>query len=206
MKVIDLSHPIDANQPVYPGDPPVRIEPHSTIETDGYCVHRLSFGTHQGTHLDAPRHFLPEGKGVDQIPLDRLCGKATLVNLAARRPLKPNTLIMPGMLPKKLSGRVILRTGWEKKWGTPECFENYPGLTLETAEWLARKKITLLGMDTPGPSPQWLECHRILLSAGIILVENLCNLRQLPARFSLCAFPLNLGNLDGSPVRAAAFC
>ena len=90
--------------------------------------------------------------------------------------------------------------------GTKEFFSDYPDLTIEAARWIAERRIGLLGMDTPTPSSQWLECHHILLGKGteIVIVEGLANLDQLPPEFTLMAFPLNLKGRDGSPIRAVA--
>src|SRR5580692_5193162 len=81
MKFIDLSHPMKDGQPSFPGDPVLKVAPHATIEKNRYNVSQLSMGSHQGTHLDALYHFIPQGKPIDQMPLDWFYGPATLLRI-----------------------------------------------------------------------------------------------------------------------------
>ena len=99
---------------------------------------------------------------------------------------------------------MLLRTGWDAQAGGPGYFEGHPSLTAEAARWMASRGIVLLGLDTPSPAEEWEECHRVLLGAGVAIVEGLAGLHRLPARFTFIALPLRLIGLDGSPVRAAA--
>ena len=90
--------------------------------------------------------------------------------------------------------------------GRTSTFADFPSLTVEAAQWLAERRIGLLGMDTPTPGTQWKEVHWILLAKGleIVIVEGLTQLDQLPERFTLSAFPLNFKGRDGAPCRAVA--
>ena len=90
-RLIDLSHPLEQGQLSFPGDTELSVAVHSTVATIGYNGTRISISTHQGTHLDAPYHFFDDGKTVDEIPLDRFYGPATLVDLAPGASLEPNT-------------------------------------------------------------------------------------------------------------------
>lgn len=209
LRYIDLTHPIAAGQPSYPGDPPLVIEPAATIPADGYNVLRLSMGTHQGTHMDAPRHFFDDGRGIDQVALERLCGPARLVDLAPGAVLPAGTVIdVEMLLPHadvfRPGSRILYRTGWSQRFGRPAFYEGVPSLSIEAAEWIAGRGIALLGMDTPTPSEPWPAVHRILLAEGceVAIVESMANLDQLPARFTLIVLPLPIVGGDGSPVRA----
>ncbi len=212
MAIIDLTHPLTDAQDTYPSTPPspaVEIRQHTNIAQSGYNLTRLAFGSHQGTHMDAPAHFLKDGTTVDKIVLDRFYGPARRVDLAPSRPIKPGSAITIEMLkPHRAAftpgARVIYRTGWDRHWGKKNYFQAYPSLTMDAVRWIVDRGIVVLGMDTPGPSEDWLECHNALLGAGIVIMENLCNLRKLPPKFKLIAFPLNLPGLDGSPMRAIA--
>ena len=211
-KLVDLSLPLKDRQLTYPKDPPIRIEAARTLASGGCNVSNITMGSHQGTHLDAPYHFLDDGATVEQIPLDKFFGPAVLVDLApagALEPLAPLELAVfqqhedafqPG-------ARVIYRTGWDRMFGTPEYFTDCPSLTLESAEWIASRRIALLGMDTPTPSKTaGPDCHRMLLAKGveIVIVEGLAGLDQLPRQFLFAGFPLRLVGRDGSPIRAVA--
>ncbi|MBN2474289.1 MAG: cyclase family protein [Pirellulales bacterium] len=210
-RLIDLSHPLVDGQLGFPDDPGIQITVHGTIASLGYNLTKISMSSHQGTHLDAPLHFFDDGNSIDQIPLDRFYGPAWLVDLAPGTLLPPRTPITVEMLrPHEArfqpGGKVVYRTGWQQAFNTPAYFTDYPTLTLEAAEWIARRRIGLLGMDTPTPSTEWQACHHILLGPGveIVLVEALANLDELPEQFTLIGFPLNLQGRDGSPIRAVA--
>lgn len=210
-KLVDLSHPLAHGQLNFPFDPKISIVVHNTVGSIGYNITQMSMSTHQGTHLDVPFHFYDDGKTVDQMPLDRFYGSASLVDLAPGGCLAPKTPITPEMLAPHAAkfqpgAKVIYRTGWDRTFGTPECFTDFPTLTLDAAQWIARQRIGLLGMDTLTPSADWKQVHLALLAKDveIVVVEGLTNLDKLPERFTLAAFPLNIQGRDGSPIRAVA--
>jgi kynurenine formamidase len=145
------------------------------------------------------------------MPLDRFYGPAVLVDLAPGSFLPDKTPITVDMLTPHVDkfhpgAKVIYRTGWDRAFGTPECFSDFPTLTLEAARWIADRRIGLLGMDTLTPSTDWKEVHLTLLAKGveIVIVEGLTHLEQLPERFTFIGFPLNIKGRDGSPIRAVA--
>jgi len=140
-KVIDLSLPFEHGSSISRGTRRISVLVHNTVSTIGYNITQFSMSTHQGTHLDAPYHFFDDGRTVDQIPLDCCYGPALLMDLASARiwPPRPQSLsrcsnltadqIQPG-------AKVIYRTGWDRAFGTPEYFSDFPSLTLEAAQWL----------------------------------------------------------------------
>jgi len=210
-KLIDLSHPLAHGQLNFAWDPKISVIPHNTVASIGYNITQISLSTHQGTHLDAPFHFYDDGKTVDQMRLDQFYGPATLIDLAPGSRLAPKSPITPAMFQphaKKFQrgAKIIYRTGWSRKFGTPEFFSDFPTLTLDAARWIAERRIGLLGMDTPTPSTDWKDCHHILLKKGveIVIVEGLTNLERLPAQFTFIGFPLNIKGRDGAPIRAVA--
>ena len=208
--------------PTYPGDPDVTLAPDATHETDGYATSDLRTGTHAGTHVDAPRHTLSEGETIDEIAPGRFAFDARLVDL---RPLAPREAIgteaLPG--PDALNSAdtdlLVLRTGWASHWGT-DRYRDHPYLTTAAAE-RCRELGAGVGLDAFGPDPtppaspeeaqhtredepDGTPAHDALLSDSLAIVENLCGLDGLPARFRLYAFPLRFREGDGSPVRAVA--
>ena len=210
-RLIDLSHRLEHGQPNFPFDPKISVLVHNTVASIGYNITQISMSTHQGTHLDAPYHFYDDGKTVDQVPLDHFYGPAELIDLAPSSHLPPKEPITLKMLEphaeKFQSGaKVIYRTGWDRTFGTPECFTEFPTLTLEAARWIADRRIGLLGMDTMTPSTDWKDVHWTLLKKGveIVIVEGLTNLDKLPEQFIFVGFPLNIKGRDGSPIRAVA--
>ena len=211
-RLVDLSHPLEDGQLSYPSDPEIHVTAHRTMASHGVNVSQITMGTHQGTHLDALFHFFIDGKTLDQIPLERFFGPARLVDLAPGGALEPKTPISIEMFEAQAEAfeagaKVIYRTGWDRMFGRPEFFVDLPSLTLEAARWIAARRISLLGMDTPTPSKiAGRECHYALLKEGVetVIVEGLANLEQLPERFTFIGFPLNFKGRDGSPVRAVA--
>lgn len=208
MKLIDLSHAMVDGGPSFPGDPALSIKPFFTIAEKRVNVSVISMGSHQATHLDAPFHFYEDGRTVEQIPLERFFGPAHLIDFGNLKPKTPLTVPMFQKFDRlfKPGARIIYRTGWHRRFGREGYFTEFPTLTIEAAAWIARKKIGLLGMDTPTPSTDWYEVHRILLkkSPAIVIVENLTSLNKLPEKFTLAAFPLKLAGRDGAPCRAVA--
>jgi arylformamidase len=210
-RCIDLSLPLEHGQATFPYDPKLSILTHNTTSSIGYNITQISMSTHQGTHLDAPRHFYDEGIPVDAIPLERFFGEATLIDLAPGGALEAGQPLTVDMFSThaeafRPGAKVVYRTGWDRAFGRPEYYSDFPSLTLEAAEWMAARHIGLLGMDTPTPGRQWKEIHLALLRPGseVVIVEALAGLEQLPARFTLAAFPLRIVGRDGSPVRAVA--
>ena len=209
MKLIDLTHPLVHNQPSFPGDPVLSIKPFAGFAESGYTTTRFAMGSHQGTHLDAPFHFIRDGQTVDRIPLEILYGPAALADLAPGGSLGKGATITPEMLQHDAAiftegARVLLRTGWDREFGAAGFFEEYPSLTVEAARWIAARGVILLGMDMPSPAVAYREVHEVLLGAGVVIVEALANLGDLPPRFTFIGLPLKLKGRDGSPIRAAA--
>lgn len=204
MPLIDLSHPLRDGQLAFPGDPICHVEVHCTTAMPQRCnVSRLSMSSHHGTHLDSMFHFIETGKTLDQMPLDWFYGPARVLRIpkAAREEialadfLPFESALTPG-------AKIIYETGWHRQYGQKNYFEDFPTLTQEAAEFLASKKLRLLGMDTPTPSYDYYEVHHILLSQEIVIVESLANLDQVPDEFVFIGFPLNIEGRDGSPIRA----
>ena len=211
MKLVDLSHTLEHGQLNFPFDPKIIVVVHNTVESIGYNITELSLSTHQGTHLDAPFHFYDDGKTLDQMRLDQFYGPASLVDLAPGGALEAGTPLTVEMFApheqKFVEGaKIIYRTGWDRMFGKPEFFSDFPTLTLDTAQWMADRKIGLIGMDTPTPSTDWKECHLILLHEDVemVIVEGLTRLETLPESFTFIGFPMNIKGRDGSPIRAVA--
>lgn len=195
MQIHDLTHPLSTGLAVYPGDPPVQFAAHARLDPDGYRVSEVRCGTHAGTHLDAPAHFLRDGVTVEQLSLGVLVGPARVVEAADAA-----GEIQPGE-------RLLLRTGWSRQWGQAGYFTEFPALPEGLAEQLAAAPAALVGLETPSLHPDPEEdarLHRLVLKAGIVIVENLARLEALPRRVFLAVLPLPLTGLDGSPCRVVA--
>jgi len=121
MPVADLSHPVESGMPVFPGDPPVTLDAHATMATDGYRVSALSCGSHTGTHIDAPSHTEAGGRAIDAFPVERFVRDAVRVDLRDHSPREP---IRPADLPTADAGAVVLWTGWDRHWGAPAYLDH----------------------------------------------------------------------------------
>lgn len=210
MRYRDLTHSIESGLPVYPGDPRVSIEPHATIEDDGYRVSAVEFGSHAGTHVDAPSHTEPDGRDVDAVAVDRFARDAVRVDC---RGLARRAAIGPEDLPATDADLLVVDTGWDDHWGD-ELYHDHPFLTPEAAEFCVEHGydvgVDALSVDptptddpTPG-EPEGFRAHHALLGDDRLIFENLTGLSGLPDRFEFLAFPLKLADGDGAPVRAVA--
>lgn len=207
-RIVDLSHPITAGMPVFPGDPEVRLAPAHTITESGYSVMEVTLGTHTGTHIDVPRHVLFSDQSVSDIPLEVLVGWAEVLDVSHKLLGAEITAADLNEFSDRITngGRVIIRTGWSKRHDTPEYFTDYPGISEGAAAWLIGRNVKLLGIEQPSVDRGKLSTvHKALLSKGIVILESLTNLDTLTQdRVYLIALPLNLAGLDGSPARVVA--
>ncbi len=208
MRFVDLSHTIEAEMPLYPGTPGVQIKTLHTLEKDGFREKQLVYTTHTGTHVDAPAHMLAQGATIDRLPLSSFFGKACVVDV---RSLKGSTIDLAFLRAQSLENDpdfVLFYTGFAAYWGKEGYFTDYPVLSEEAAKYLVDLGLKGIGLDAISPDvidSEDFPIHHILLSAGLIIVENLTNLNQiLDQTFTLAVFPLKVEQADGMPVRAVA--
>jgi arylformamidase len=206
MKVIDLTLPVDGQMPG------VDISIAKRLEVEGWNATTLSLYSHVGTHMDAPRHFLLEGATLDQQDLSVCVGPATVVNLA---PAQPRQLITVDDLSSVLESiapgaRLLIRTDWHKRYGTPEYRNELPRISLELARWLVERKVAMIGVEPPSVAdvnnPRELtDVHQTLFRGNVLIVEGLANLDQIKSpNIEFIALPMKIIGGDGSPVRAIA--
>ena len=219
-RLIDLSHPLEAATPPWPGNPPVEVVTVSSIPAErgpgdrGAPGEPVSCNTtafltcnHTGTHMDAPAHFYNGVRTIEQVPLEQFIGAAALVDV---RKIGPRGEITPANFAQceetiRSTGKVIFWTGWSSRWGQEGYFDDYPVLSEQAAAWLVDRGVHLVGMDTPSPDREPHPAHYILLGANVVIVENLRGLEQIDRDvFELIVVPLPLKGLEASPVRAIA--
>lgn len=209
MAIIDLSHFLEADMPLYPGTELPVFEERASIEMDGYREKKIALCSHTGTHMDAPAHIVAGAKTLDQLPVETFCGDAFLLNCTrAGKAGVDLQELLPHADAIREHAFIVLHTGWSRYWGNDHYFSGYPVLTPDAARWLAHMDLKGVGMDTISADPADavdLPVHNILLGAGVVLVENLTNLEAVPApSFLFAGFPLKIRDADGSPVRAVA--
>ena len=193
MKIIDISQEIYQGMPVYPGDPTFQSHRVNSFKQGDMCeVSEVTMGTHCGTHIDAPFHFIKGGKTVDSIGLDTFVGMAYVAEYCGI-----------------VSGTAAAEILEKAKKQNPEAamrilIKGDAEVSSEAAKVFADSGILLLGNEsqTVGPEAAPMEVHLILLGAGIVLLEGI-RLAEVPeGSYFLNAAPLNLSGADGSPCRA----
>lgn len=206
MPIYDISLTISPSLPVWPGDPPVKMPLTESMEAGAeYNLTRLDISAHTGTHVDAPHHFLNDGRTVESLALDVLTGPCYVVQLPddvdeisaevlERIPLAAETT------------RILFGTRNSKFWaqGETRFQEDFVAISEDGAEWLVERGVKLVGVDylSVAPYSDSVPTHRVLLQAGIVALEGL-NLAQVPRGFyDLYCLPLKLAGADGAPARA----
>ena len=209
--IIDLTHTITPDMPMYPGSASPAIEPTGSLTRNGYRETRLTIVSHTGTHMDAPSHMLARGSTLEVLPASQFCGRAVVLDVSD---LPPRSIITADYL-RALNGTirsadfVLFYTGWEKKWGTDAYYDDdFPVPDREAAQYLV--SCGLKGVGTDALSVDTLRdeefaAHKTLLEGGLVILESLC-LKKVAGRRDLMLFalPLKFENADGAPVRAIA--
>ncbi len=201
MKIIDITLSINENIPVYPGDAKFKATPICTIEKSGCNMQQLNLGTHTGTHIDAPLHFLANGSSIDEIPLEIFFGKSQVIEIDEPRITKTaiDKFFIDGI------NRVLFKTPNSYLLEDKEFHKEYVYLTEDGADFLINKNVKLVGIDYISierfGTADFI-VHKKLFSANMCILEGI-NLKEVdPGIYTLVAFPLPFEGLDGSPVRA----
>ncbi|MEM3671295.1 MAG: cyclase family protein [Thermoprotei archaeon] len=199
MTLIDLSLLLEDGMPFYPGDPEPSVEQFKTVERDGHALKKMTLGTHTGTHVDAPCHFIAGGKSVSDLDPLSFSGKAYVVDVSGKTPLDELT-----ELPPTPSAEVLLvHTGTNRNWKKGWNMSNVSRLSVSVAEEIRRRKYRVVGIDSPTVGHG--DVHRLLLGNGVLIVENLSSfaLSQVVGKSVLfTCIPILVKEGDGAPARA----
>lgn len=202
MKIYDITMPLSADMPTYPGDPTVKIEPVTRIARgDAANVSCISMSTHSGTHIDVSRHYDDHGLSVDHLPLTLLVGRALLVEVHGVREIGREQL---KRLPLKGEERLLLKTDNSALWVRQGFWEDYAHLTEEGAAYLVEVGVKLVGIDYLSVERHDGngDVHRLLLDNGAVILEGLNLDGVSPGNYELICLPLKIKDGDGAPVRA----
>jgi arylformamidase len=197
-KIIDLSVPIDASTITWEDESTPLIERVDLIEKDGYNLSRLRFGSHTGTHVDAPEHFIGGATTVDEMPLDVLIGPVQVVDA---RDVEEE--IGPDLVERELeegSERVIFATRNSELWKRPKFTFDFVDISPDASALLVERGVRLVGIDYLSVGP--VDTHLELLSHGIVLLEGLDLTDVSAGKYRLFALPLRIAGCDGAPARA----
>jgi arylformamidase len=209
MKLIDLSHPLFDNMPVYPGSESPLFETVATVSHEGFAEKRITLFSHTGTHMDAPSHIFSRGLSLDRLSVDHFAGSASVLDFSS---LSGRSIEVDDLAPHRYliqsSDFILIHTGWSRHWGLETYYTGFPVLSGNAADWICGFDLKGLGIDAISVDPlqaPGLPIHHRLLGQQMILVENLNRLQDLPqSGFTFFALPLRIQDGDGSPVRAVA--
>jgi kynurenine formamidase len=229
---VDLTYPFDSTTIYWPTAQPFRLSVVSAQRMPGgyyYAANNFATAEHGGTHLDAPVHFVEKKHSADQIPLSRLIGPAVVIDVTRQSDSSADYRVHQsditawegahGEIPE--GSIVLIRTGWGTRWpdrarylGTTKTGAagvrelHFPGLDLDAARFLARRRVKAVGIDTPsidyGQSTTYT-VHRRLFASNIPAFENVAQLDKLPVTGAfVIALPMKIGGGSGGPLRIVA--
>lgn len=210
MKIIDLTHDITEDMPVYPNSDKPKLKTVFTYEKDGFRETMLTLGTHIGTHIDSPAHIVKGKPTLDAFPVSQFVGKGLVIDC---RNIKDGDEITAEQILKygeKLNQAefLLFNLGWDKKWGTNDYFGNFPYLSSEAIDVIVNSNYKGIGIDVISIDSigKPLKVHTELFTKkSLIVVENLTNLEKCGNEiFTFVCLPLKLIDVDGSPARAIA--
>ncbi len=209
MNILDLTRTYENGQ--IAGNPKrhpiVILERMGKIEKDGLNTSKIILGSHTGTHMDAPRHFIVDGETIDNLDLSRCVGDVVLIDF---RRFEPGDVVkLEDVESLRLGERMLFAFGWERFADDVQKKNKWPYFSLEAAEYLADNGVRLIATDLPSPdacptcSPTDFEVHRSLLRKDVTFVESLVNIEQIDFNktYALIALPLKARGLDGAPCR-----
>jgi len=206
VKIFDISLTISPDLPVWPDDPLVELELIESMDAGAHAnVSRLSAGVHMGTHVDAPHHFLNDGRTIEQLPLDVLTGPCYVTQLPDGVEVI-NAAALDGISLPTDATRILFGTSNSRFWsrGEREFQEDFVAVAEDGARWLVERGVRLVGVDylSVAPFRDSVPTHTVLLQAGVVVVEGL-DLSAVPRGFyDLYCLPLKLLGADGAPARA----
>jgi arylformamidase len=201
---IDVSVPVYSGMAHWPDNPPVVVERLLDMDRgDAANVSKLSLGAHTGTHMDAPRHFLRDGAGIDALPFAATLGPARVIGIRDTHSIKAAELAGYDL---RQGERVLFKTTNSARcWGTDEFVEDFVSIARGAAAYLAERGVQTIGVDylsVGGFREDGVETHAALLGGGVWIIEGLNLAAVAPGSYELICLPLRLLGADGAPARA----
>jgi kynurenine formamidase len=206
--VVDCTHIIEEGMPVYPGTEGPMLLQACTLEEVGFREKKWTMYSHTGTHMDAPAHMVADGKTLDQFSVEKFMGRGMVLDV--RECTAKEIPLVRVQSYESILGKVdyvLIQTGWEEYWGSEQYVGSFPALSGEAAEYLMKFNLKGIGVDAISidlMDTESFPIHKILLENDLVIIENLKNLSLLEGLFDFYAFPLNVEDADGSPIRAIA--
>lgn len=201
MKIIDLTHLLKTKTPKYPEDPKTKINTKNPKNTN-YNISQITIGTHTGTHIDSPKHYIPNTNTINQIKLENLIGKTNILKTNQNnKEIKEKHI----NLPEKTEKIILIKTNWHKNWQKENYFTNHPYPSHQLIKKLIKKEIKGIAIDGPSiDHPKKDKNHKILLKNNIWIAENLTNTDQLTKNiYTIHFIPLKI-ETEAIQIRAFA--
>jgi len=203
---MDISVTIRPGMVHWPGDPAIGIKRVLRMDKGDDCnVSRLSIGSHTGTHMDAPLHFLRRGKGLDKMPIEATIGTVRVIEISDRESIKGIELKRHKI---RKGERILFKTSNSRFWKSNRFRKDFVYIAQDAAEYLAEREVRAVGIDylsVGGFYHDGIETHHALLKAGIWVIEGLNLLKVAAGRYHLVCLPIKVLNSDGAPARAALY-
>ena len=206
MKIFDITLPLSPETPTWPGDPKVTLaQVESMDKGSSYNLTHLKMSAHTGTHVDAPHHFLNDGRTVEGLSLDALNGTTQVIQVPDEI-MTITAEVLEGVNLPENAERVLFKTRNSEIWKRreKEFVNDYTAVVTDGAEWLVKRGIKLVGVDylSVAPFERGAPVHRLLLEAGIVVLEGLDLSQVPPGEYQMYCLPLKLIGSDGAPARA----
>lgn len=201
MNYIDLTHTIVHNMPSHPLDINTQLTPTATYKQDGMACESLHGSVHMGTHIDAPGHFIDNGKKITDFPLTTFISDTLCIDASNTKIIDESVVTN---IPLQKNTTVLFYTGWDKNFYQTNYFYDHPVISEECAHHLIKIGIKMIGVDFPSVDQAPYAIHKIFLSNDILIIENMTNLKPLiNENFNLIALPLKI-DAYGAPARVIA--
>jgi kynurenine formamidase len=209
VRVLDLTHAFDNGMPVFPGLPDPSFTHIAQVEQDGYAMTSYSMLNHIGTHVDAPAHQIAGGDTLDEIGLERLVTDAVRIDVSRRDPHGPVPLgeLEPELERVRAGDIVLFYSDNARNYGSDAYWTGWSYPDADASRALIERGISAIGFDGPSADPvdsTTFDLHRIWLSAGRMILENVNNLDQLPDRAQVVVAPMKVARANGAPTRIFA--
>ncbi len=201
---IDVSVPLYPGMVHWPGDPEFESHHAKSLDRGDVCnLTALSTSAHIGTHMDAPRHFIKKGVGIEKLPLQAVMGPCRVVPIRDDEAIKPEELVPLKLRPGE---RILFKTRNSKRsWKSEKFDEHFIYISKEAAQFLVDRKVQTVGVDylsIGGFFKDGVPTHQILLGASVWVIEGLNLAKIEPGRYELICLPIKLRGSDGAPARA----
>jgi arylformamidase len=201
---IDITVPIFNGLVHWPGDPPVSVVSIQDMENGATNnLSKINLGSHTGTHIDAPRHYIRKGKTVTDMPLEQMTGVARVLEIQHPEYITPQELAEHNI---RKGERILFKTrNSARAWHKDPFDRNFVSISGAGADFLARKALKVVGIDYLSVGAfkgDGVDVHRILLGSGIWLIEGIDLSAVSPGRYYLICLPLKLESAEGAPARA----